>query len=166
MDQLCNLRLFYLNATFVTFCKNTCYSFHLPGESPPSSLLITYKSNQAFLSWDSTAEQNRTLLWNAANQVNRPGSAPIWSHVLGPFSSVKASGHFWICFCFLSTEDNLPFLSEAYVFRYKPRAAKANNYQLQKELQISTLNHDLCFKHLWPYSMWDCFMLTKYITRG
>lgn len=62
MDQLCNLRLFYLNATFRTFYKNTLYSFHLSGGQgplpPPVSLLT--KATKAF--YPGTPQQSRTLL--------------------------------------------------------------------------------------------------------
>jgi len=77
MGQLRNLRLLYLNATFITFYKNIPYSFHLPGGQgplpPPFSLLT--KETKSF--YPVTPQQSRTLVWDLANQVYRPRSAPI-----------------------------------------------------------------------------------------
>lgn len=82
MDQLRNLRLFYLNATFITFYKNTLYSFHPSGRKgplPPSFSLLA-KATKLLYPW--TPQQSRTLLRDLANQGYRPRSVPICSCVL------------------------------------------------------------------------------------
>lgn len=111
MDQLRNLRLFYLNATFITFYKNTLYFFHLPGGQgplPPLFSLLTKATKSFYLG---TPQQSRTLLGGLANQVYRHKSAPYCVHVYmlcrDPLA-LKALGHLQIS-CFVSREDSLLF---------------------------------------------------------